>query len=1686
MALENIVCSGNSFYISPSPNMSRYKVKTNVMYSAPELYSKSPYTTFSDIWNAGVLLYMLFYGKYPFSLDSEEALKNEIIHKKIEYPSNSSLSANAKKFITSILSSNERSTAVGCLEYEWFKESDSKAQDIKNGDELVYPKVYIVSQQLKYHNFQKKNIQSIFSVVNDPVFEKINIPNNTLENLTQATTPSATQISSFFKMLVIGAQDSGKNAFMEKLIKYVSKTPNIEAPRNILFSGYNVNSYDFYGENTTYKSVVINYPLMPEVSFNLKRSESEEISKFPIELKKNTEKMRKSSLPKDDILKSSSKNVSELVTREFNFKKPFVEDELIWFSDLADLNGVLFFCDCSNFLNESTVDQLTLFHYEQFLKSSYISHQYSIYGNIPVTVVINKVDKMPNLNKKLITNQFLSICSGVGVDLRSQVLFTSCFIEDSIKSVHNSIVFMDSSLHKFQDMKDTIKSGLKEKRSDMILRSQFGVKFNESYFTYLSQAISSGYIKRLELVGVKNLFQSKMMNSLLSEVRTSNITDLMFASCSFPVDSLDILCEILEPPVIQSLRLIDLELTYDCINKIISSCSQNNSICFLDLSRNKLNAENLKRISDMVISNSVLHLYISDCNLVEQGIEHLLDMLKYSDVLCTLDISRNMIPHSYLETFVSVIDSNRSLNLCNFHCSLHIEPQGFPDKLKELIKKNRINSTRNLIAERYLKNERKSTTDFLNLLTLLPSNSFTRTLFPKVFDLAKNSKNSLRKKKIIINNESLNPLTNSSDEQDTFLFSSFGCNEKDFFRGIDDFSPYASIVTKVDFSRNRLKEIPNIFSLINLECLYLASNYIESIPEGIKMLENLQILDLSFNKVTKFPAILTSLKELKSLFLHHNFIRYIKNNTLSKIEKLEVVTLQKNFISYLPLDFISKKFKKVTLSQNLFHTTKSYFYENWCNRETTLSLPSHSIEDIPFEVCFLEHLINLDLSNNKLYFLPPHLSYLKNLKKLDIRNNQLKELPPQISSLIQNLDELYLFGNTTLKLPKDFDNSQDISLKTEQIANLANFLDKFNEEQQFRNKIVINVLFTDEIDFTFFIYEFLKKNPKFCENSKNRNSAKTVTSQEMKRFRFQNLKKELQEIFVSKDLKQPKHKDGLYHNKWFFSFDYMENDTKYKVDIVGFEDDHLFSSFSNLYSENPEQFFVIISNIYGDVSDISSKIQVIKSHNKRPLIILGKDVKFKEGQKKEIEKLNMIKFSSIFGNILGVLFMSQENSKNFFSLIINSNTKLTPRVAYPLIQLEQLMEAETKFRLSFPVINYAEFYKLAEACNVKSMSDDEKLDLLHNFGSLVYFNKVIFGENNFIFLQPHLLIALMRHAMLVASKKKGLFGVSQYYSDLQTNFKYHLLSLSWVYPLVELFLHTQLILCVDKNVYLSNQFKDHNDKNKKFFLHLSGISENMHNWETMMDMWQSFEILDEEQEVSFYQDIHISEIGLKNKTPKHYERWYNIFVISYPFINKLFVQLLQIPNLQLIRLWKKHMICRIDRNTTFALGFYRGEEENFLKLRVTGFQSHKYFFVINDFIQNRIKLSIQNRSKTPLSSNHIPYHSCRNFFLFNYKTLETNLFEAKDKLPCPCCGKLISTYMIAPDLALLQFKHLNLGTQTFLEKEEIGRGSGGVIYKSQFNQNSKVVPVAIKQHFFDENEIATNSDNTLNVIAGWR
>ncbi|XP_067825528.1 volume-regulated anion channel subunit LRRC8D-like [Heptranchias perlo] len=222
-------------------------------------------------------------------------------------------------------------------------------------------------------------------------------------------------------------------------------------------------------------------------------------------------------------------------------------------------------------------------------------------------------------------------------------------------------------------------------------------------------------------------------------------------------------------------------------------------------------------------------------------------------------------------------------------------------------------------------------------------------------------------------------------------------------------------------NKNKLAMLHNLGSMVNLARLDLQSCDLEKIPQGIFSLSNLQELNLQGNELTTIDEIegLLRLRRLSSFNLSFNRIQSIPD-TINFIGNLERFNASNNQIETLPNTlFTIQKLHHLDISNN--RLTEIPPAIRFLKNLKFLDLSSNKLETLPDELFLCKKLKTLKLNNNLISSLSGKIQQCSLLSKLELKGNKLEELPievAQCSKLKQSglvLDE-YLFETLPLEI----------------------------------------------------------------------------------------------------------------------------------------------------------------------------------------------------------------------------------------------------------------------------------------------------------------------------------------------------------------------------------------------------------------------------------------------------------------------------------------------------------------------------------------------------------------------------------------------------------------------------------------------------------------------------------------------
>lgn len=217
-----------------------------------------------------------------------------------------------------------------------------------------------------------------------------------------------------------------------------------------------------------------------------------------------------------------------------------------------------------------------------------------------------------------------------------------------------------------------------------------------------------------------------------------------------------------------------------------------------------------------------------------------------------------------------------------------------------------------------------------------------------------------------------------------FLFL-FGCGS------IEDYK-YFREGQSLNLSRKGLDQIPDyVMEDTTIRVLKLYGNSIDSIPDAIRGMHNLEKLYIGKNDLVYISPEIGNLKKLNFFSAQYNELKELPDSMMN-CTSLEQLILNQNQLSRLP-DSIGRLKKLENLQLNF-------------NR----------LDSVPFSIGDCENLRYISLNRNFLEQLPPSMGNLQRLRDLRLINaGPLLDVPEEFCKL-RNLDVLEV--DRTIALPQ--------------------------------------------------------------------------------------------------------------------------------------------------------------------------------------------------------------------------------------------------------------------------------------------------------------------------------------------------------------------------------------------------------------------------------------------------------------------------------------------------------------------------------------------------------------------------------------------------------------------------------------------------------------------------------------------
>ncbi|RYZ87992.1 MAG: hypothetical protein EOP06_11745 [Proteobacteria bacterium] len=183
-------------------------------------------------------------------------------------------------------------------------------------------------------------------------------------------------------------------------------------------------------------------------------------------------------------------------------------------------------------------------------------------------------------------------------------------------------------------------------------------------------------------------------------------------------------------------------------------------------------------------------------------------------------------------------------------------------------------------------------------------------------------------------------------------------------------------LVSLELGSNRFGELPDeLGRMVQLQSLNLSSVFAK-LPESLGNLENLHLLEIDHNSLTRLPDWIRKLTGLQSLAVNHNIIEDVPD-WIGELSGLEFLVLAGNRISQLPASI-----------GNLI-----------CLQ--SLDLFTNRFDHIPEGVFLLKNLEKLSISHNRIHSISDDIGELKRLRELYAAENLFERLPRSIGNLVE-------------------------------------------------------------------------------------------------------------------------------------------------------------------------------------------------------------------------------------------------------------------------------------------------------------------------------------------------------------------------------------------------------------------------------------------------------------------------------------------------------------------------------------------------------------------------------------------------------------------------------------------------------------------------------------------------------------
>ncbi|KAK6632722.1 hypothetical protein RUM43_013492 [Polyplax serrata] len=199
------------------------------------------------------------------------------------------------------------------------------------------------------------------------------------------------------------------------------------------------------------------------------------------------------------------------------------------------------------------------------------------------------------------------------------------------------------------------------------------------------------------------------------------------------------------------------------------------------------------------------------------------------------------------------------------------------------------------------------------------------------------------------------------------------------------------------------------------------SNEVKSVPEICKMtvptVKSSSTNKLEISAKSEYPTFQGFPSNLQTLTINNCHLKRV-DNRIMKLKSLTTLSLDRNNLTEIPIEFRKLSLKHLSLSHNkLGKNFQSWNFLSWPLSECLeyLNLSGNEMKYFPASLVRFNKLKILKLSNISVNRIPFRICLLPNLQELDISKNALVALPGSVTRRYKKFDKLDVSENESLQ-----------------------------------------------------------------------------------------------------------------------------------------------------------------------------------------------------------------------------------------------------------------------------------------------------------------------------------------------------------------------------------------------------------------------------------------------------------------------------------------------------------------------------------------------------------------------------------------------------------------------------------------------------------------------------------------------